>query len=407
MAIVDDLSTWAVLYVVAYVTLDVTTHFSRQTLLETMRRLIAVVTLSLIAAYLMEVIFGGVARSSSVFQGPILLVVWIPVLLFSFVFSWGLYHRMLGHSQRVQMERVNIIELVAKRVDEVLAPMQKQISELQEAAKVDRTSADERSSKLAAAFQDLKHSIVDNIPTVDSVLFELRHENSVIDHVLRSYQRWADVHKNDAAIINRVSSNLESLVERAEIVEEELGEISWNPEQENQALLGADKSQPALLPSATVAIDPPHRLTREDGLANREKGNQALMRFHEKLRNLGKNCKVSLLHGAPDLLFMDGDGSVRFIAAYKALTLSEQGSAKQRWIPRAKLVAELRLATKQGKPLILFVENLANGRVWATVIPQDGVKDFRGVTTPLMLVNGDPESEKACSDSLTSVLQLL
>jgi len=355
----------------------------------------------------LEVVFSDFAQNGTVFQGPLLLVAWIPSLLFSFIFSWGLYHRMLGHSQRVQMERVNIMELVAKRVDEVLAPMQKQISELLEAAKVDRASADERSSKLATAFQDLKHSIVDNIPTVDSVLFELRHENSVIDHVLRSYQRWADVHKNDAAIINRVSSNLESLVERAEIVEEELGEISWNPEQENQALLGADKPQPALPPSATTAVDPPHRLTREDGLANREKGNQALMRFHEKLRNLGKNCKVSLLHGAPDLLFMDGDGSVRFIAAYKALTLSEQGSAKQRWIPRAKLVAELRLATKQGKPLILFVENLANGRIWATVIPQDGVKDFRGVTTPLMLVNGDPESEKSSSDSLTSVLQLL
>ena len=156
-----------------------------------------------------------------------------------------------------------------------------------------------------------------------------------------------------------------------------------------------------------LPVDPPHRLTREDGLANREKGNQALMRFHEKLRNLGKNCKVSLLHGAPDLLFLEEDGSVRSIAAFKALTLSEQGSAKQRWIPRAKLLAELRLATKQSKPMILFVENLANGRVWATVIPKDGVKDFGGVTTPLMLVNDDPESEKACSDSLTSVLQLL
>ena len=157
--------------------------------------------------------------------------------------------------------------------------------ELQEAAKVDRASADERSSKLAAAFQDLKHSIVDKIPTVDTVLYELRHENSVIDHVLKSYQRWADVHKNDAAIINRVSSNLESLVERAEIVEEELGEINWNPEQESQGVLGADKLQPALPPSAAFAVDPPHRLTREDGLANREKGNQALMRFHEKLRD--------------------------------------------------------------------------------------------------------------------------
>jgi hypothetical protein len=407
MAAVDQLSTWAVLFMVAYVALDVTTHLSRQTLFETMRRLIAVVTLSLIAAYLMEVIFGDVAQGAGAFQGPLLLVVWIPVLLFSLVFSWGLYHRMLGHSQRVQMERVNIVELVAKRVDEVLAPLQKQIIELQEAAKVDKASADERGSKLAAAFQDLKQSVIQNIPTVDSVLDALRRGNWEIEQMLKGYRRWADVHKNDAAIINRVSSNLESLVERAEIVEEELGELSWNPEQESQGLLGADRHKPALPPSATVALDPPHRLTREDGLANREKGNQALMRFHEKLRNLGKNCKVSLLHGAPDLLFLGEDGSVRFIAAYKALTLSEQGSAKQRWIPRAKLVAELRLATKQGKPLILFVENLANGRIWASVIPQDGVKDFRGVTTPLMLVNGDPESEKACSDSLTSVLQLL
>jgi hypothetical protein len=407
MPAVDQLSTWAALFGVAYVALDVTTHLSRQTLAETVRRLIAVVTLSLLAAYLTEVIFGDVAQGASVFQGPLLLVVWIPALLISFVFSWGLYHRMLGHSQRAQMERVNIVELVAKRVDEVLAPMQKQISELQEAAKFDRTSADERSSKLATAFQDLKQSVVQNIPTVDSVLDALRRGNWEIEQMLKGYRRWADVHKNDAAIIYRVSSKLESLVERAEVVEEELGEIGWNPEQENRALLGADKPQPALPPSATVAVDSPHRLTREDGLANREKGNQALMRFHEKLRNLGKNCKVSLIHGAPDLLFMDGDGSVRFIAAYKALTLSEQGSAKQRWIPRAKLVAELKLATKQSKPLILFVENFVNGRIWATVIPQDGVKDFRGVTTPLMLVNGDSESEKACSDSLTSVLQLL
>ena len=402
MAIVDQLSTWAVLFAVGYAALDVSSHLSRATLEETVRRLVAVLALSLIAAYLLEALLSGTAL-----QGPILLVVWMLSLSLSYGFSWTLYHKMLGHSKRVQIERVNLVELVAKRVEDILAPMQKQIIELQEAAKLDRASADERSSKLATALQDLKHAVVDNIPTVDSVLYELRHENSVIDHMLKSYQRWADVHKNDAAIIHRVSSNLESLVERAEIVEEELSELSWNPEQESQRLLGADNTQPALPPSATVAVNPPHRLTREDGLANREKGNQALMRFHEKLRMLGKNCKVSLLHGAPDLLFLEDDGSVRSIAAFKALTLSEQGSAKQRWIPRAKLLAELRLATKQSKPMILFVENLANGRVWATVISKDGVKDFGGVTTPLMLVNEDPESEKACSDSLTSVLQLL
>jgi len=402
MAIVDGLSTWAVLFAVGYAALDASSHLSQVTLQETVRRLVAVLVPSLIAAYLLEALLSGTAL-----EGSVLLAVWIPLLFLTYAFSWTLYHSMLDHSQRVQMERIDIVSMAAKRVDEALAPLQNQIKELEEAAKVGRASADERSSKLAAAFQDLKRSVVDKIPTVESILDELRHENRVIDHVLKGYQRWADVHKDDATLIDRVSTNLESLVERAEVVEEELGELSWSLEQGNQELLVADEPQPALPPSPAVAVDPPHRLTREDGLANREKGNQALMRFHEKLRSLGKNCKVSLLHGAPDLLFLDGDGSVRSIAAFKALTLSDQGSAKQRWIPRAKLVAELRLAAKQSKPLILFVENLVNGRVWATVIPQDGVKDFRGVTTPLMLVNGEPESEKACSDSLMSVLQLL
>src|SRR5271155_1346607 len=114
MAAVDQLSTWAVLFAVAYVALDVTTHLSRQTQSEMMRRLVAVTTLSLIAAYLLDVIFGYFAQEAGVFQGPLLLILWIPSLFFSFVFSWGLYHRMLGHSQRIQIEKVNLVELVAK-----------------------------------------------------------------------------------------------------------------------------------------------------------------------------------------------------------------------------------------------------------------------------------------------------
>ena len=89
---------------------------------------------------------------------------------------------------------------------------------------------------------------------------------------------------------------------------------------------------------------------REDGHANREKGNQALTRFHECLIRMGKNPKMNLLHGVPDLQFSDEDGRVRYIAAYKSLTLSVQGSVKQRWTPKAKLVAESTLAIKENKP---------------------------------------------------------
>ena len=55
MTAVDQLSTWAVLFAAGYVALDVSSHLSRATLEETVRRLVAVLALSLIAAYLLEV----------------------------------------------------------------------------------------------------------------------------------------------------------------------------------------------------------------------------------------------------------------------------------------------------------------------------------------------------------------
>lgn len=67
----------------------------------------------------------------------------------------------------------------------------------------------------------------------------------------------------------------------------------------------------------------------------------------------------------------------------------------------------MKAATKFGLPIVLFVLNLANGRIWAKVIAIDEVRGFEGITTPLMLVENDPASEKACRETLDMALQLL
>jgi hypothetical protein len=409
MLALDQFSDWAVLFAVAYVTVDALTHASRRTAEETARRIAAVVVLSLIGSSILGAFYGEVTQATAKFQGPVLTSAWIVSLFFIFGFSWSLYHRMLRHSQLVQSDRVNLVELVTKRVNDALIPMQKQISGLQEAVDAEKASADQRSSKLAGAVDGLKKSIGEATRSINPLASWMEVWNREMRKMMDGYREWAEAHKNDAANIHQLSTKLESLIDRAAVVEEELDELGHNHHDEG---LGdhaeAGGGNPGVsAPSSIGTVGPPHKLTREDGLANREKGNQALMRFYENLRKLNKDPKVSLLHGAPDLMFLYGDGQVRYVAAYKALTLSAQGSAKQRWIPRAKLVAESRVALKENKPLILFVENFTNGRVWAYVIPQDRVRDFKGVTTPLMLVNDDQESEKACRDSLTNVLQLL
>ena len=62
---------------------------------------------------------------------------------------------------------------------------------------------------------------------------------------------------------------------------------------------------------------------------------------------------------------------------------------------------------KYNMPVMLFVFNLVNGRTWAYVIAPDDLKNFKGITTPMMLVESEPASEKVCKDTLTMALRLL
>ncbi|MDE1728620.1 MAG: transposase [Thaumarchaeota archaeon] len=91
----------------------------------------------------------------------------------------------------------------------------------------------------------------------------------------------------------------------------------------------------------------------------------------------------------------------------KSGKITKQGSTKQRWIDRIKLLAEIKTAKKFDVSMILFVRNIANGRIWATVISAENLKDFRGITTPLALVDSDSAAEKACKETLEMALQLV
>jgi hypothetical protein len=146
-------------------------------------------------------------------------------------------------------------------------------------------------------------------------------------------------------------------------------------------------------------------------MANRERGNKAQLKFADDvLHGAGKLYDNSIREGTPDYVFYAPGApetrKAKAVGAFKALTLKEDGT-RQRHIPRRKVLAELRTATKYAVPMILFVMNFTNGRIWAKVIPVNELKDFSGQTTPPMLVENDPQAEKTCKETLQMALNLL
>ena len=421
MAAANQLLDATILFEAGYITLDALSHLERKKLEETTRRIAAVFVLSLLGSSIMEAFYEQVSQAVVGFQGAVLSAVWIVSLSLMFGCSWLLYRWMLRHSGRIQSLRVDIVELATKRVAETLNPLQERLDKMEAAANAERTSVEQWGSKVSGAMDAMQKTGESTIHSVRSLHEWLDMSKRGTKKVMDRSDQWAKAHKNDAATIYLVSSKLESLVDRASILEEEIDALlpdHGDSDEEEDSVDGRDdegerKGNPepgrvGVTASASPVPRTSHKLTREDGLANREKGNQALMQFSARLYSMNKKHQASLLHGVPDLIFLDSNGSVKCVGAYKALTLSSlDGATKQRWIPKSKLLAESRMAMKENKTLVLFVENFLNRRIWARAISPEELKNFSGITTPLMLVNDDSRSEKDCRDSLTSVLQLL
>jgi hypothetical protein len=421
MVAVDQLLSWTILFEVCYVTSDALTHFERRTLEDTARRIVVVLVLSLLGSSMLQVFYEQVSQEVRAFSGPVLSAFWIVSLLVVFGCSWSFYHWMLFHSARTHFRRVDIVELVERRSAETLGPVRERFETLERAAIAQRASVEQWGTKVTGAMNSMQTASESTNQSVQWIREWIELSKRDMKKAMDRSDEWARAHRNDAATIHLVSSKLESLVDRASILEEEIDALlsdygsSEEGEGSGDGRDGAGQRQgvPEFGPVGTAENGSPlprtpRRLTREEGLANREKGNQALMQFSARLYSMNKKHQASLLHGVPDLVFLDSNGSVKCVGAYKALTLSSQGGAtKQRWIPRVKLLAESRMAMSLNKTMVLFVENLANSRIWAIGISPDELKTFPGITTPLMLVNGDPQSEKDCRNSLTSVLQLL
>lgn len=313
------------------------------------------------------------------------------------------------------------MELVEKRTSETLAPMGEKVGKIEAIADALRASVEQWDKKAPQTLDAIKKASDATSRSNEWIFNWVEMAKKDMNHIASRYEEMAEAHRNGAATIYLVSNKLESLVERASILEEAIDELladrAGAPKEDgnvdgpgSKSLVQAGVAESSLVVAAEKEGTATGRkqLTREDGLANRERGNNAQLMFCEQiLRGAGKLVDNSIKEGTPDYVFYaPGTRNPRGVGAFKALTLREDGT-RQRWIPRRKVLAEQRMALKLGVPLILFVLNFANGRIWSKVVAVGELKEFSGLTTPLMMVENDTQAEKACKETLEMALQLL
>lgn len=202
------------------------------------------------------------------------------------------------------------------------------------------------------------------------------------------------------SLLEELQNSLQSLLARAE----ELTRLQREYKEKIDGTLPADNGN-STRPAPTERE--PLRLTTEDGVTNRKKGNNAQVETCEFLKGLGFVLENYCSRSVPDFLFYNSSLMVG-VGAHKAFTLTKQGT-RQRSISATSLDVEYQTAKELKLPLILFVLNLDNGQRWAHFIPHEELDKFKSksVCTPLILAENSPEAYETLRNSILEVKKQL
>ena len=403
-----------------YIAKDVGARLEEGTAHETRRRVATVSIIVMLYIITLTAIISEFSGSVpwGLLEGPALFVIQPVSTLVLIVLASGSFGAARDTSKQEEANKVKVADYIDQQLAGRLRPL--------EGAMVGVQNGLSELSALKLEVQEMSESVDALTATVSSqaeatseVAEQYQMREASYRDIAVQYEKWYNKRAEADLALKDLILEADEMLTRCYIVMEEMDDLidlvepePPEPGMAGQTETGVPQGQTASPPTGTVSLPVTHgKLTKVQGMANRERGNKAQLKFAEEvLRGAGKLYDNSIKEGTPDYIFY-APGSpetrkAKAVGAFKALTLKEDGT-RQRHIPRRKVLAELRMATKYAVPMILFVMNFTNGRIWAKVIPVNELKDFRGQTTPPMLVEGDPQAEKTCRETLQMALNLL
>ena len=362
--------------------------------------------------------------ASPLFEEPDLSILWLASNLFLVILAAWYFHGARFSLRYEEEKKVEVVNLVDQQLAGRLKPLEGTLTGVQNglselSGKV--SALEPKMVKMSESVDALAATVLSQVKAMKEIGEKYQLREATYREIAGQYDKWYTKRAEADLTLGDLILEADDMLTRSGIVMEQVDDLIDQIEGPEPPASGATGPTEAGAPQGQVTSSPTDskapppathgKLTKVQGMANRDRGNNAQLKFAEEvLRGGGKLLDNSIKEGTPDYIFYTPGPpemrKVKAVGAFKALTLKEDGT-RQRHIPRRKVLAELRIATKYAVPLILFVMGFTNGRIWAKVIPVNELKDFTGLTTPLMLVENDPQAEKTCKETLQMALNLL
>jgi hypothetical protein len=243
---------------------------------------------------------------------------------------------------------------------------------------------DQEVYKIASGFQLLKDAFVQNTASNASLV-------SVNKGMLQELDELRKEHKDFNGLSFELISLCNKYDEKIAIAETKAEALDSIMQQQGQKIQQSQDQEINTI------------LTPQDGMANRTIGIEEQHKMADYLKSIGFDIKES--HGAGEADYiLRKDNEIVAIGSNKAYTLYDEPKRMQRRISTKDVEPEIILAKKLQMPLIVFVTNRKNGRRWACIIEQDGLSEWTGVSTPVMLAKDDESSGRILQEEFASVL---
>ena len=402
-----------------YIAKDVGARLEKETAHETRRRVATVSTIVMLYSMALTAIISEVAGSVpwGLLEGPALFIIQpVSTLILIFLASDS-FGTARDTSKREEANKVKVADYIDQQLAGRLRPLEGVLVGVQNGLS-ELSALKPKVEKMSESVDALATTMLSQVKATKEIVEQYQLREATYREIAVQYDKWYTKRSEADLALKDLILGADEMLTRSYIVMDEMDDLIDLVEPPvsgaaGPAEAGTSHGQTPSPPNGGE-IPPPvthGKLTKVEGMANRERGNRAQLKFAEEvLHGAGKLLDNNIKEGTPDYVFY-APGSpetrkAKAVGAFKALTLREDGT-RQRHIPRRKVLAELRMATKYAVPMILFVMNFMNGRIWAKVIPVNELKDFTGQTTPLWLVENDPQSEKACKETLQMALNLL
>jgi hypothetical protein len=240
------------------------------------------------------------------------------------------------------------------------------------------------------------------------------HLDDMISQIVTGFQELAGACRDNFHSSENLRSTNEKTLQTLDQTEKELDDIRGlagelidlcNKFDEKNAILQARIEALGCTEEKTDQEDviSETKLTSQDGMANRTMGLEAQHEMARYLAEIGFDIKESHGAGEADFIIRKKDEIVA-IGSNKAYMLYNEPKRMQRRISYKDVEPEIILAKKLQMPLVILVTNRKNGRRWASLVPEDELFQWSGVSTPVILAKDDEQSEKVLQEDFASVL---